>query len=325
MGLRSWFRAYIYTGTGLNRRRARMATAAWALSALLWFMMMLNREHEAWLSFPIKITKVPEDIQVQRDVTQRVAVYTRSNGIALMARLMHLVEDSLSLSFQRQRGEIGAGYIYPNELLYDVQRQLPLHIQPLRILPERISIAYERRISKRVPLRSRVLLNLSPAYQLLTAPSFMPESVQIIGPQTRLASIDSWYASDTFEEQMASPQTLKVHPDSVAGLLVLPRTSMMYIVPVLHTQRVLLLPIRVRNVPPNVRVRFSHRELAVSCILPALKYEALSRRTFEISLDYEQLRKHHGSIIPDLSGLPNYVKVVSREPFELEYTLLISE
>jgi hypothetical protein len=141
----TWFHRYIVTGSSTHRQRVLKALASLTLAFSFWFILMLDRSYETTLICPLAIEHVPEDILFTQVVQTEARVRVEGRGTALLRKQLSTKRDTLSLDFEALRKADGQTVLLTEEALPEMRRNLPNGITPVRIQPEVIALAFEKR------------------------------------------------------------------------------------------------------------------------------------------------------------------------------------
>ncbi|MEZ4829588.1 MAG: hypothetical protein R3C61_25380 [Bacteroidia bacterium] len=304
---------------GKNDQGATILIAA-LLSLTLWFLVTINQEYDTSISYPVKITAVPETIQITRNLNPHVDVVARGGGVDLLIEHFKLSRDTLEFPFSE---EYRRNNFIPTSSYKDVfSRIIPYEIKG--ITPGRIYFEYEKKIYKRVPLRLQTRIQLKPTFQLPNPPQLLQDSVIILGPQTRLDSISEWFTTDEKTPVISNQGEIEVNVvDNVPGLSVIPRKVKLKLNPVLYTQMVIRVPVEIADVPPGMEVRLSHNAIDVTALVPMDKFHQLKKENENIrhTIPFQKLDKDVPELVPQIE-LPAPLKLVSRNPLRLSYVIV---
>lgn len=141
----TWFHQYIVTGSSTHRQRVIKALASLTLAFSFWFILMLDRSYETTLVCPLAIEHVPEGILLTQTVQPEARVRIEGRGSALLRKQLSLKRDTLSLDFEARHLSDGQTVLLTEEALPEMRRHLPAGITPVRVLPEVITLSFEKR------------------------------------------------------------------------------------------------------------------------------------------------------------------------------------
>lgn len=283
----------------------------------------MNQTYEASLVFPYKVVNVPQTIQLKENASSEVEVIARGVGVNLMMKFLGSRNDTLEFPFMEDYRKFG--FVPSNTYNDEVAKFLTSSLTLERINPIRISVGWEEKIYKRVKLFSRTNINLKPAYQLDSV-RLLVDSVTILGPQTMLDTIDSWYTTSEKTQLLDKATTLRVNViDTIEGIQVTPKEVGMFVDPRLYTQATVKVPIRVTGLPPKVEVKLNPTHVELSCLVPMNNYEKVLKNLegFSIPVSYNSFDPRIPRIIPMIE-LPVNVKLVHRSPLEVSYVIVDS-
>lgn len=316
---RKFIRKIISSFPGKNDQGATFMIAA-LLSLTLWFLVTINQQYDTSITYPVKITTVPETIQITRNLNPTVDIVARGGGVDLLVEHFKLSRDTLEFPFSEEYRK--NNFIPTNTYKDNFAQMIPYTIKAIN--PGRIYFEYEKKIYKRVPLRLRTRIQLKPTYQLLEAPILKQDSVIILGPQTRLDSIKEWFTTDEKTEIISSAGEIEVNVENaLPGLSVSPRKIRIWVNPVLYTETILPVEIQVTDIPPGLEVRLSHTRVQVTALVPMERFHILKKENEDLSVQipFAALDPQDTYFVPRID-LPEPMKVVSRTPLRLSYVIV---
>ncbi|MDX2245198.1 MAG: hypothetical protein SF052_00365 [Bacteroidia bacterium] len=316
---RSLLRKFLSFIPGKNNQGSTFVVAA-LLSLTLWFLVTINQEYDTSIAYPVKITAVPETIEITRNLNPMVDVVARGGGVDLLVEHFKLHRDTLEFPFSEDYRK--NNFIPTGPYKDGFARIIPHDI--ITISPGRIYFEYEKKIYKRVPLRLRTRIQLKPTYQLREQPQLLQDSVIILGPQTRLDSIHEWFTADEKTEMISTAGEIEVNVlNTVPGLSVSPRKVRVSVNPILYTQALIHIPIELTDLPEGINVRLSHTFLDVAALIPMENFHQtkMESKKLRLPVSYHDLDPEIPYFIPQIE-LPEPMKRVSHTPQRLSYVII---
>lgn len=290
------------------------------LSFTLWFLVTINQEYDTSIEYPVKITGVPETIQIVSNIAQNVEVVAHGGGLDLLVEHFKIRRDTLEFPFLDEY--LRNGYIPTINFRDAFTQEIPYEVRSIN--PGRIYFKYEKKIYKRVPLVLKSEIRLKPAFQLISPPRLLEDSVIILGAKTQLDSITEWYTTEDQTELVTGAGEISVDVvDTIPGLTVTPKKVSVAVNPGLFTQAILKLPVEITDVPEQLDVRLNSKFVNVDALVPMENYNEIMReyKDMKLSVSFYDLNPEIPFFVPQ-PQLPPTVKMVGRRPFELHYVIV---
>lgn len=149
-------------------------------SVVLWASLTLQEEKSVEIAVPTEIVNLPADQALAELPPERVQAQFRGPGIQLIWLLLN--PPSITIDARESGVSLSEALNLSND--GDVR------VESIR--PQRIDLVKEPRTERRVPVRSRVRVDLPPAHELIRPPTVRPESVTVSGAESIVAGLRSW-------------------------------------------------------------------------------------------------------------------------------------
>ena len=161
-----------------------LKAASLLLAVLLWFAIAAEKTSEMGVTVPVELQNVPKDLELTGDLVNTVEVRLRASpgmiqrlgpsevaarvdlsGVTEGERIIHLTSDAI---------------------------RVPFGINVVKINPAIITLNFERRLQKVVPVRPRLLGRPAKGYEVAEITCEPPE-LRITGPKSRVQEVESVY------------------------------------------------------------------------------------------------------------------------------------
>lgn len=318
----SRFLRLILTSEPSREKRILTIGLAVLMATLLWIVVTLNQPYKATMTFPIRIVKVPDSLQVTQLRTPNLRVELSGLGVDLLMEYLRFQRDTMALEFEGINSQ--PNYLLSSRLRSEVERRFGERLSVEKILTDRVRMSVEAKVSRKVPVAFRAKVQLEPTMQLEADPALRDDSVTLYGPQTWIDSTSEWPTAPDHVLSVERADLLTVPlAEAPPGCIVTPSKVQVFVSPRRYTETLLRVPIEVVNLPENTEVRLSHRVIEVSCLVPMDAYHSLLEEVQESSLriPFNKLDPQIPSMIPELN-LPAQVKPIARSPQALSYVII---
>ena len=175
MSARDFARRHIFHNLGLKIISLLIATGSW---------LAVSSEPPSEVAFNVAIVfqNMPEDLEISSENIPSAQVRVRGPE-----RLVRRLQAS------DIHEEIDLAGIKPGERTFDLSKNqvsLPDKLEAVQIVPSQIHLSFDKRVSRIVPVRPRVVGTFVSGYSMAQIKSD-PENVEIIGPKKSLDAVES--------------------------------------------------------------------------------------------------------------------------------------
>lgn len=285
---------------------------------LLWFIVTLSQVYTLPVSVPVRISRVPQHIQLTEDENPSISYTLSGSGIDLLLDKLSRNTDTIFIPFDAldELGELKIA-----TLANEIDFPAPQSLKVSNFQSQNLKIGFAEKVVKKVPLISRIRLKPAPSYQFSEEYRLEPDSVFITGVQSTLDTIDYWpTVSLEYPQLIASDQTLTVRVlDTASDLSVSPLKTDLQVSVERFTQMTLTLKPLLKDLPEDVEIILNPPLVKVDVLVPMKQYDDVEDKEYEWEIDYKELDFEVPFILPDLSGLPPIVRPVRIVPGQISY------
>lgn len=289
------------------------------LSCVLWLSLTLDEERTQTLQIPVDVVGTPEGKALAEMPPSHVQVQMKGRGFDLIRFL-----------YNPPAVEVNAT---PGQVTVEENIDLPqgASVQIEEVSPTSFEMTLDSLLRRKMPVESRVQINVADAYELINPPQLTPDSVQVQGAQSVVAGMDAWPTGsrtierlqDTVEVRVPLADTLQglaeVRPESVTLIARAGRFAK-------ETREV---DVEVTGVPSgqdlvslqpaSVRIRYR--------VLFRDLFKARRSSEFFATVSYDQIRTDTTGYVTPRVGVPSDLLIRDPEPIppRLRYYTFVSE
>ena len=153
-----------------------------AVAVLLWMAVTRDPVAEVALNVPIEFHNAPEHLEISSETIPQVQVRVRGP-----------VRSVRDISASEVHAVIDLASVQPGERTYDLSPTLihvPDGVQVVQAVPAQIRISFDRRESRQVEVKPRVIGTFASGYRINTVTA-LPQSVTIVGPATHVRGVEA--------------------------------------------------------------------------------------------------------------------------------------
>jgi hypothetical protein len=285
------------------------------VSGLLWYSVKLVNTYKATIIVPIGYTNYPNHLKLTKPLRLNLELEVSGKGHELLLPYFISNIDTTYIDLEP--------YYYKKEIITSqlaaaITANLPPSLKIERIVPEAIPLAFERKLTKKVPIVPNVKIIQEEGYLPVTPLKLIPDSVLLIGTDQDILPYSSWMTEFKVirtnqpenKVDLLEPENLTLSPNKVDLSFQVKR----------FTEYTSTASIRIKNLPSHLRLRLLPEKVAIKYLLPLeIKENLEEERAFEIEVDFRQTQRFTNYLTPIISKSPKGVRGVRLEPPYIYY------
>ncbi|TYP94107.1 hypothetical protein LX73_1832 [Fodinibius salinus] len=298
----------------VGRERFIVFFVALVLAFFLWLMVNLSREFNLTVDLPITLAGMPED----RALVENLPSHAKANVSAEGWKLINLYNNPPVINIDVRDKEVN---------LYDqVQKQmnsLP-EISVQKVQPLILTVELEERISKKVPVKSRIATQFDNQYDFVEPPVITPDSITLNGARSLVSDIEMWQTDSITIDDISSDISKLIELEEPGNLISLSQYEVRYEGKVAQfTEGEVQVKVSSRGMPSGQQISFSPSMVTVKYDVPLDEYSTVQQQhSFEAYVTYSQvLNNPSGFVSPQISFTEsnNHIKISSITPRSVAY------
>lgn len=184
-------------------------------------------------------------------------------------------------------------YWLPNLYRDELQAQVDAQTSLLRLEPDTVFFVLSDRVKKRVPVINKVELQFADGYKQYQSYKLEPAFITVSGPQVYIDSIEQVDTEVKKISNINGDVKESVAIDFERQLVTVSPGKVNYLLDVdQFTEKVVQLPIKIKNIPPNSKVEIYPALVEVHVKVALRDYDSLNANTISASCDIDQLIDH---------------------------------
>lgn len=300
-------------------RRGIVITVCVLLSCILWLSLTLGEQRSQTIQLPVEVVETPEGEALAEVPPSHVRAQVQGQGLDLMRLLYNPPVVQVSAT----RGQV------------NVQEEIELpqgtSLQLETVTPVSFEMELEPLQTRRVPVQSRVQINVASDYEMIDDPQLDPDSVQVEGAASIVNNLDAWPTTARTIENLQDTVEVQVSLEDTLGGLVEVRPREIRVVAragrfVEETREV---EVEVTGVPAgqdlvslqptSIRIRYR--------VLFEDLFEARRSSEFFATVSYDQIRSDTTGYVTPRVHVPSGLRIRDSEPIppRLRYYTFVSE
>ncbi len=277
------------------------------MATAMWLVVTLEKAYTVQVKVPFKAKVNDFDFQLSKKPPTSFEVEVTAVGSDLLFYYFYQPSDTFIWKSEAHEGQVT---LEKNTLNREVSRVLPDRFVVNAVAPETVSLEFEKKVFRKVPLIWSGKLVLTPPYRLTGAITLTPDSVSIQGPRNLIDTIVYWTTRDTL---------LRLLPNMVTALIPLIDTVKDVSVNIhevlaifdqkKYTEARIRVPMTATQVPAGMEVSFMPDSVTFTCLVPMDKFNEVVAlaKSWQSEVPFADLDPTHATLVP---AFPNYLKEV---------------
>lgn len=300
------------------------------ISAFIWMLIKLSEQYSSDIIIPVTYSEIPEGkILVNRvDTTIRIGVTERGFSLAWIKYFKRKKSLTIDLKEYRLKQHMHqyVALVGTEDWSQRFLEQYDLNGGVDYILPDTIAFYFEDRYSKEVPVKPDLDIRFAKQYFAYDSMKIDPPTVTISGLYKNISKINkvttepvafrslssSVNETVSLEKPIASPE-VQVEPEKINIKLHVEK----------FTESQIEVPILRINEPAEFRVKIFPDKAVVTYLVALKDYKKVSSEMFSCRVDLSKIDTTGSSKLDvSMSSAPQYIRIVSVEPPEVDYLVL---
>jgi len=307
---------------GMGRERIVVFIVSFILALCLWLMVNLSRDYNLNVELPIKLGSVPENKALVQKLPHTATVSVTGEGW----KLINLYNNPPAIHVNVSDSEVN--------LFDQVQQQMNAmpDINVQKVQPLIVNLKLEDRVSKPVPIRSRVHITFEDQYGMVGQAKFKPDSITVSGASSLIKNVTDWPTDSVNYEDISSNISRVVKLKEPGELIDLSRNEVIYNVRVEQfTEGEAKVNIETRNLPAGQSVSYSPSAITVKFNIPIDEYTNLDKTNpFRAFVNYSQIQTDStGFVAPQIEQVTDttkyHIDIRSFQPRQVAYFIVLGD
>ena len=291
------------------------------LSAGFWLLQSLKQDYEIKLNIPVKYENIPTSIHFPTTPPTSIVVKVKDRGSILLNYIFGRTFVPIVIPFTTN-GNTGMLSMSNNELEDRIKKQLLNSTSIVSITPNSIATTYTEQQIKVVPVIFNGTIQTVAGYQLKDSIHIEPNKVKVYGSQQLLDTLYSVKIEYREISNLKNTFSEQVPIIPLPELSIEPTRVHLSISAEQYTEKILLIPITCKNLPPDITLKTFPSSVKVTCSVPLSRFKKLTEKDLEVSLNYTTLEENINGLIPiSITHKPTWVHVLRFTPEKIEFVI----
>lgn len=286
------------------------------LSILFWFSIALTNDFISIENIKIEFKDLPNSYSVSTELPEEITVTLKGSGWNLL-KYKIFEKESFVVSLHKRIGKKKIeliDYVSSNNWLSS-------NFVILDISPSSIDLELEKTISKTVRVFPNIKLEFAEGYGEVSDIEIYPKFIEIKGAPTILKNIDSVFTVDKHFENIKENFNENIPLKTIQGIeFSADNCNISFEVQKIVTKNFEDVTVKVINSPKEEELILYPNKVNVILQGGINVLGKFTNDSLNVYVDFSSIKKEDVTVIPKID-LPNYVKLISLEPNNLEFVI----
>ena len=289
-------------------------------------MMMLSKEYVISVNFPVKYINFPADKVIANPLPDIIDIDIQSTGFNLLWYQLRHKSVTLSIDIQDATPLTSKNHYYllSNSRLDKITSQFNSAIKILKVYPGDIFLNYNKKETKRVPVRAKVSITFQNQYQQKDSLILTPAFIDVSGASDVVDKIKQVETVPVNLKNVTGSVSLKLNirktPDLKYAELSQPTVQATLNV-TKFTEAVIEIPLEVENLPLRFVLKTFPDKISVKYNVAFDNYEKINVSQFKAIVDYKTIETGNNKLKVQLVKYPSEIRAVKIYPEKVEYII----
>ncbi|CAM4245332.1 CdaR family protein [Zobellia nedashkovskayae] len=292
-------------------------------STLIWLINNLSESYVSTTNFDLEYVNVPEGYLFKGATDNELKVKLKAGGFQLLGFNFKHAKVSIDLADALQKDSIF--YIPQKVYRKQVERQLSTSMSLIDIETDTLFVGMLAVISKKVPVRPNVEVNMATNYLLDGKMEIQPDSITITGPSKEIDSINVVRTNKLTLPDLDADfsETVNIYKSKFLRNTRYSASKVELTAKIARfSEKVFEVPIKTVHFPSNIDVKTFPDKVNVLCKAKLKRLKKLEASDFEVIADYGQLKDGNTDELQlELRKKPSGLHSVKLEQNSVEYIL----
>jgi len=278
---------------GLKQREVKVFLVFLFFSTLIWFISKLSNTFDGVAEFGLAYVNIPENQILIHASHDKV-------GVKLDALGYHFLRMSLSnkeVQIDVSKTGIGKGefFILKSDYKNQIEKQLPSSMKLLELMSDTLFFDFQEVLEKKVPVKSKVQINLAQNYLLDGELLIEPDSITIKGPKNEVDTINQVLSTKIDLTKLTSDfskKTTIIKSKRLANTYFSDESVTISGKVSKFSEKKVTLKIKTINLPQDIQIKTFPEQVDIICMGTLEVLKELDLSAFEVVADYNQLKNN---------------------------------
>ncbi len=278
---------------GLKKRKVKLFLVFLLCSTLAWFISNLSKSYTSNATFDFEFVNISHDRLLISATKNQIDVKLEAVGFRLFGFSFKNKRVKIDMSTIKKKG--GRFYIPYKIYKKQIEKQIPSSMRLFEMDQDTLFFEFDEVISKNVPVKPRIKLNLAQNYLLDGKVTIEPSAITIKGPKSEVDTIKDVKTSKIDLPDLTSnfsqkatiyiSEALKNTSFSTESVLIIGKVSR-------FSEKIIEVDVDVINLPKELEMKVFPNKVGILCKATMTTLKTLSSSDFRLIVDYAKIKEN---------------------------------
>lgn len=296
------------------------------IATILWLLNALGKTYTTTVSYPVRLINLPKNKFFVEEPPKQLDLKVTAHGSTLLSYKMKFSFSPVILNvsdIMAEHDSENADKFLVNTA--DIMDKISSHFggdfQILEIRPPQLSIGFDSLETRSVPVAIDIDINYSPRFDIAGEVEITPSEVKITGLRNEVEKLDTIYTkkesfkavkSDIARELTLNiPKGFSAESDKISIRIPVDE----------YTEKQFMVPLQIKSLPPDARIRLFPQEVEVSFKIGLKHYNDVNINNFKPYVEWTEIESGATTLYIKSDTVPPLVKSVKILPSYVEYLI----
>lgn len=279
---------------GLEDREVKVFFVFLFFSTLIWFISKLSNTFEGSTVFNLEYVNVPENKILIEASHDNLEVQLEALGFHFLG--MSISGKVVQIDVSKTVKKADEFFIIKTDFKKQIEKQLPSSMKLIEMMSDTLFFNFQEVISKKVPVKPQIKINLAQNYLLDGELVITPDSIVIKGPRNQVDSIVNVMSSKIDLTQLTSNfsrKTAIVISEELTNTSFSNESVTISGKVAKFSEKKITLQIEIVNLPKDIIVETFPKKVDVICLGTLEVLKELNISDFQVVADYNELKNNN--------------------------------
>jgi len=300
-----------------------------SIATLFWFLNALKKEYSVDLTFPVKYTNLPKNKVLANTPPDHFTLKVNSYGFTILRHKLSMAFSPLVFNvneFTEGKMETSGNSNFQFGTRRFIKRfssQVSNELKIVEIQPDSLYFEFDRVVKRKVKVKPNITYTLKKQYYLNGEIQTEPDSVWVSGAESIMDTIQYIYTENQHYKDLEKNTQRNVSLVSSKQLDIDPGRVVLKIPLEEFTEKQLVVPVYVTDVPDNLSVKLFPDKVKVSFMIGLSHFATITEKDFNFSVSYADIESKKEILPVNQNVLPPNIISVTVSPENIEYLIEI--
>ena len=310
-----------------NQRKIITFFVCICIATVFWFLNALNKLYTVDIEFPVKYVDLPANRVLSNHPTDKFVLTVSSYGFTILRHKLSLSFSPLVFdvneftSGQLQKTNRSRYVISTRQFINRFSSQISNELKINAIHPDTVVFSFEKMKKRMVKVIPKVHLDFVVQHDLNRPIIVVPDSVMVNGPESIMDTLSYVYTVAQEYTKVKEPIHRNIALKECKSLIYTPSRVMMIIPVEEFTEKNLMIPVYVNNLPEDEHVNLFPEKVRVNFQVSLSRFKEIKADEFRVCVEYKDIQQQKETLDLNLEVQPKDLKTVSVYPTRIEYLI----